>query len=231
MATARAMILRALRMNGEKSRGGTLTTAEESEHLADLNSMLESWSTNRLFVYQIVEEQFNLVVNQSSYTIGSSGNFNTTRPVKIEDTCFINYQSTKFPVSVVDDSTFTGFQTVGLSDRPRNLYYDISVPLGTIKFDYKADSTYEFHLKSWKQLQTFATIDTDVTFPIGYRRAIESNYAIESAPGFKPVQAEVIKIAKESIATIQRLNVPEFRLSLDAGVAGHFGSGSIFTGL
>lgn len=214
------MILRSLRMNGEKVYGGTLTSAEAVDHFNDLNTMLESWSTERLLIYQIVEEAFTLVIGSSAYTIGSGGNFNTTRPVKLEDTCFINYLSHLYQVNVLNERNFTALQTTGLSGMPKNLYFDISVPLATIYFDYSPDVAYDFHLKSWRQLQTFATIDTDVTFPLGYRRAIESNYAIESAPGLTSVSPETARIAKESKAAIRTLNAPESVLRLDLGVAG-----------
>ena len=220
MSTPSTIIVNSLIMLGEKVIGGTLTSAEQTHYLAKLNTFLESCSTNRLFIYQILEESFTLVVGSSAYTVGSGGNFNTTRPVKVEDTCFINYQSRINPVTVANERNFSLLQTVGLSGMPRNLYYDISVPLATIYFDYDPDVAYEFHLKSWKQLQSFAAISTTVLLPLGYLRFIESNFAIECAPGLTSASAETIKIAKESKAAIQALNAPEGILRLDAGVAG-----------
>jgi hypothetical protein len=225
------MIIRALNMLGEKTVGGTLTSAEQTEYLSVLNTMLESWSNERLLIYQILEEAFTLVVNQNNYTIGSGGSFNTTRPIKIEDSCFIREDDTIYSVVVVDERTFSGLQTVAQSDRPRHLYFDVSVPLATIYFDYTPDSAYEFHLKSWKQIQTFGAIGTTVSLPLGYQRAIESNLAIELAPGLTSVSQEVAKIAKDSKAAIKSMNIPEYRLGLDAGVVSHrFGSGNIYTG-
>lgn len=220
MATASSLILRALNMTGEKVIGGTLTSAEQTAYLAVLNTILESWSTERLLVYQILEEAFTLVIGSTAYTIGSGGNFNTTRPVKLEDTCFINYQNRINPVTILNDRNFSALQTVSLSGMPRNLYFDISVPLATIYFDYSPDVAYSFHLKSWKQLQSFAAIGDSVSLPLGYQRAIESNLAIELAPGLTNVSPEVMKIAKESKAAIRALNAPESVLRLDAGVAG-----------
>lgn len=220
MATASGMILRSLNILGEKVIGGTLTSAEQTAYLAVLNTMLESWSIERLLVYQIIEESFTLVIGSSAYTIGSGGNFNTTRPSRIENTCFINYQSRINGVTVLNEANFSALQTVGLIGMPRNLYYDVSVPLGTIYFDYKPDVAYDFHLKSWRQLQSFAAIGDTVTLPIGYQRAIESNLAIELAPGLTSVSPETIKIAKESKAAIRINNAPEGVLRLDLGVAG-----------
>src|SRR5260221_9921674 len=128
MATASSMILRGLTMLGDKIVGDTLTTAEQTAYLAVLNTMLESWSTERLLVYQIVEESFTLVIGSSDYTIGSGGNFNTARPTKVEDTCFINYLNYLYFVEVLSERNFTGLQTQGLSGMPRNLYCNLAAP-------------------------------------------------------------------------------------------------------
>jgi hypothetical protein len=215
------MIIRSLTMLGEKVPGGTLTSAEQTAYLAVLNTMLESWTTERLLIYEIIEEAFALIIGSSAYTIGSGGNFNTTRPVKLEDTCFINYLSHIYQVNILSERNFSALQTVGLSGMPRNLYFDISLPLATIYFDYKPDITYDFHLKSLKQLQTFAAITDTVSLPLGYQRAIESNLAMELAPGLTSVSPETARIAKESKAAVRTLNAPESVLRLDLGVAGH----------
>jgi hypothetical protein len=207
-------------MLGDKVVGDTLSTAEQTAYLAALNTMLESWSIERLLVYQIVEEAFTLVIGSNAYTIGSAGNFNTTRPTKLEDTCFIDYLSTLYPVEVLSERNFTALQTTGLSGMPRNLYYNVAVPLSTIIFDYLPDIAYSFHLKSWKQLQSFAAIGDTVSLPLGYQRAIESNLAIELSPGFISASPELVKVAKESKAAVRSLNNPDSVLRLDLGVAG-----------
>ncbi len=150
-ATASSMIINSLISLGDKIIGDTLTSAEQTYYLAKLNTFLESCDLDRLLVYQIVEESFTLVIGSSSYTIGSGGNFNTARPTKVEDTCFINYLNTLYFVEVLSERNFTGLQTQGLSGMPRNLYYNLAAPLGTITFDYLPDIAYDFHLKSWKQ--------------------------------------------------------------------------------
>lgn len=214
------MIVRALQMLGEKTVGGSLTSSEQTAYLAVLNTMLESWSIERLLIYQIVEEAFTLVIGSEAYTVGSGGNFNTTRPVKLEDTCLIDYLDRLYAVTVLNERNFSALQTASLSGMPRNLYFDISVPLATIYFDYIPDIAYDFHLKSWKQLQSFSAIGDTVALPLGYQRAIEANLAIELAPGLTSVSQEVVKIAKESKAAIRTLNAPEAVLRLPLGIAG-----------
>lgn len=214
------MIINSLISLGDKIIGDTLTTAEQTHYLAKLNTMLESWSTERLLVYQILEESFTLVIGSSDYTIGTGGNFNTARPTKIEDTCFINYLNTLYPVEVLSERNFTALQTEALTGMPHNLYYDLIAPLGVIHFDISPDIAYNFHLKSWKQLQSFTAISDVISLPLGYQRAIESNFALEVSPGYISASPELARVARESKAAIRALNNPDSVLRLDLGVAG-----------
>ena len=80
MAAVSSMILRSMRMIGEKARGETLDSNESVECLAELNTMIESWETQRLTCYSVTQESFSLTASTGTYTIGSGGTFNTARP-------------------------------------------------------------------------------------------------------------------------------------------------------
>ena len=47
----------------------------ETAYLADLNTMMESWSLERLMVYQLLQESKALTASTGSYTIGTGGAF------------------------------------------------------------------------------------------------------------------------------------------------------------
>lgn len=224
MSTPSTMIINALIMTGEKVIGDTLSAAEQTHYLAKLNAMLESWSLERLMCYQIVQESLALTSSVGSYTIGSGGAFNTTRPTRIVDPCFIrNSSSIDYPVELIDAQAY-GLITSKTVDNaiPGYLFYDsaFASSLATIFLYPEPAASLTLYINSWKQLQTFALISTTVTLPPGYQRAIESNFAIESAGGFVNVQPEVIKVAKESKAAIKAVNAPEGILRMDPGVLG-----------
>ena len=84
MATPSTMIIRALQLIGEKGTGDTLSATEQTDYLEVLNAMMESWSIERLMIYQILDESFALTAGNGSYTIGVGANFNTARPDRIE---------------------------------------------------------------------------------------------------------------------------------------------------
>lgn len=218
MATASSIILRGLQQLGDKVVGDTLTANEQTTYLAVLNAMLDSWRIEKLMVHRILETTFTLVSGFDTYTIGAGGNFNMERPDRLEDTCFIMQDNGQYPVRVVDEATLTAQQTKGQRQMPRMVYLDPAFPLANIFFDFTPDKAYEFHLKSWSSLQQFATINDTMTLPSGYQRALESNFALEVAPGYISASPELVKIAKESKARIVAQNTRTTYLTLDVGV-------------
>lgn len=221
MATASSMIVRALRLIGEKPVGGTLTSAEQTAYLADLNAMLESWSIDSLMCYQIVQENFSLSTSTGSYTIGSGGTFNTTRPTRIVDAFIRDSSGYDSPLEIISKESYnTIVEKTTDGTYPEYLYYDAAfvTSLATIRLYPEPSAGLTLFIDSWKQLQNFSTIGTTVVLPPGYQRAIEFNFAIEVAGGFRPVPAEVIKVAKDSKAAIMKVNSPIGILRMDAGI-------------
>jgi hypothetical protein len=75
---------------------------------------------------------------------------------------------------------------------PRWLYYDQgydSSGLATISLYPQPQANLTLYIDSAKQLQSFAAVSTALLMPPGYQRAIESNFTIETSPGFKSVLA------------------------------------------
>jgi hypothetical protein len=124
MTTASDIVSRSLRLIGVLGQGRrTLTANELADGIDALNSMLESFSLERLMVYQILEENFSLVIGTGSYTIGTGGTFNTTRPVKIENAFLRDSSNNDYSLALID-----------------NAQYD-SIPLKTVKYYRKIQKT------------------------------------------------------------------------------------------
>lgn len=232
MATPSSMILNALISIGEKAIGDTLTASEQTHYLSRLNSMLESWSLERLMCYQVVEESHALTSSVGTYTIGSGGVWDTTRPNKIVQAFIRDSDSNDTPVQVINAQAYNEIvakTTTG--SNPDLLYYDgaFAAGLATIYLYPEPSSGLTLYISSWKQLQTFAAISTTVVLPPGYQRAIESNFSVEIAGGFLEVPASVTKIARESKSAIKSINSQDCFMKLDAGIARYRGS-NILTG-
>ena len=210
MTTANELISRSLRLMGVLGTGRrTLTANEASDGLEALNGMLESFSLERLMVYQILEENFPLVAGTADYTIGSGGTFSTTRPIKIESAFLRDSGSIDTPVVVIDNDAYDAIQLKTTQARPEYLYYDPIYPLAYVRLMYVPDAVYTLYLNSWKQLQQFTDGTTSLALPPGYSRMIVYNLAIEMNAEYQTKLApEVVAIATQSKAAIKRLNAP-----------------------
>lgn len=220
MASVSTMILRSLRMIGEKARGETLDSNEQVECLAELNTFIESEQTKRLMCYSVTEDTLALTSSTSTYTIGTNGAFAVTRPTKIVEPCFVRDSSGyDTPVKLVNLDTYGGIVAKGSGYTvPTYLYYDYgfsATSTGTISLYPSPSGSLTLHINSWKQLQSFASLSTVVLMPPGYQLFIESNFAIHMAAGQTPISKELAMIARDSRAAIESLNLPDTIMNID----------------
>lgn len=221
--TASSMILSALRMIGDKRPGGTLTANEQVDYLYDLNAAMDSWGLDRTMIYQLLQESLALTTGTGTYTIGSGGAFNTTRPNKIVDPCFIRDSSgNDYPVTIINAEAYGLIVDKDVDNAiPEWLFYDNAYVsgLGTIRLYPEPSASLTLYINSWKQLQQFALISTELALPPGYQLAIESNFAVIKAGGFTKASPELLKTARDSMARVKSLNVPTGILRMPAGVS------------
>lgn len=220
MTTAADLISTALKLNGKLGQGEALTSNDATDGLNALNSMLDSWWNERLSVYQILRETHTLTISDRDYTIGSGGNINTTRPVKITN-AFITSNSIDYPMEIIDVKAYDGLSAKTIeSDIPHYLYYQPSYPLGIIYLYPTPSAANVLNFDSWKQLQSFSTLTTALSLPPGYQRALEYNLAVELCPlfGMPSPSPTVMKIATESKAAISRTNSPKMNTCVDPGL-------------
>lgn len=203
MTTARSIIKRALLKNGVLTKNESPSGDEASDGLESLNDLIGSWSNDSLLIYARVSESFPLVSGQSSYTIGSGGDFDTSRPLQIL-TAFTRIGSIDYEIDIINDTAFDGITQKDISSSiPEVLYYDASNPLATITI-YPVPTTGTLHIRSEKQLTEFTTLDTDVDLPPGWDRALIYNLALELASEYgQPADQVTYEIAMDSLSKIK----------------------------
>jgi hypothetical protein len=232
MTAVSTMILNSLVATGEKAIGGSLTSAEETFYLNKLNAMLESWSIDRALVYAILQESFSLTAGTASYTIGSGGTFNTTRPVRIVNAFTRDTSNYDNEIAIIPQDRYAAVKvkTTG-NGYPEYLYYDGAdvAGLATIYIYPAPIAGLTLYINSYQQMQSFANVSTALVMPVGYQRAIESNFSLEILPGFAAASPELVKIAKESKAAIKGLNLPDMISTMDSALT-RSSRGSILNG-
>lgn len=208
--TANDIISRAYRILGDLGSGEALTSSQADDGLEALNAMLDSFSIERLMIYQVRQESFTWPTNTASQTIGSGGDFDTHRPDRIEvGTYFEDSNAIAYPVDIVRNREVydTIYDKTVQSSYPELLFYDPSVTLATIYAYPVPNQSLTLKLNSWQPLTVFDSLAEVHNLPPGYRRMLSYNLA-------KELEAEVglvlslgaHRIANQSKAIVKRHN-------------------------
>lgn len=208
--TASDIITRAYRILGDLGTGETLTASQADDGLEALNAMLDSFSIERLMIYQVRQESFTWPASTVSRTIGSGGDFDTHRPDRIENgTYFQDSNNIAYPVDVVRNrAVYDGvYDKTITSSYPEMLFYDPSVTLATMYVYPIPASSLTLKLNSWQPLTVFDTLTEVYNLPPGYRRMMAYNLA-------KELEAEVgltlsigaHRIANQSKSVVKKHN-------------------------
>ncbi len=179
----------ALRIAGLTKGPGIIPDTDiRTELIAAVNDMLALWNCDGHKIFGTSIEAFSLVADQVSYTIGPSGNFNTARPLFIEDANFIfpTDPPIRNPIQIYDSHQWSLQSLQEISGAPPwGLYYDSgfnSSGQGTIYLVGQPPDDYQLELYTWTALKTtFTAVSDSVLFPPGYAEALKTNLAIKAA--------------------------------------------------
>ena len=234
MPATSTMILNSLVMTGEKSLGATLDTDEQRYYLSRINSMIDSWSNEGLMINALSQTSFALTASQGSYTIGNGGDFNMTRPTKVVDPCFIRDTSNvDIELQIIDMIAYGRLAQKNIDGSyPSYLAYDYgysATSTATVYLWPEPAASLTLYINTLQPLTNLSTMSQNLILPPGYQDAIESNFAIRSAPGFITVSQDLKDHAKAAKAAIKTTNLRVPVSRLDYGVTGYPNS-SILTG-
>jgi len=204
MATAKTITDAAYRLNSILFS----STNQDDNALEALNNMISSWSAEGLLVPYNTTETFTLTIGKSTYTIGSGGDFNTVRPLRIIDAFIRDSGSNDHSVDV--SMTRIEYNAIVQKDakaRPTRLYFDPQYPKGKIYFNYEPDTAETLYLTSEKTITEFAALSTTVDLPAFYKEALVYNLAIRLSQELDTQLAqETLGIAIFNKNTIENIN-------------------------
>lgn len=224
--TARDLIEGSLRLIGALASGESASASEAANGLTSLNDLIDAWSTELLLIPNKVREEFALTGNQQTYTMGTGGDFDTTRPQKIEDALIqftANVPVLELPMKILNTPEYAGIFLKEITSKfPTLLYSDNAFPLANITvWPVPDNATYSLVLYSLKALTSLANLSTSLSLPPGYQRALRYALAIDLAPEYgKTPSPVVIAIADQAKAEIKRMNAEPRYLRVDDALVG-----------
>jgi hypothetical protein len=205
MTTARALIKQAFRKAKILSVGQSPTAEEFTDALVTINDFLGEWSNDGLSVNVLTTEAFSLVGGTASYSIGSGQTFNTTRPMRIE-TAYVRVGTLDSPVRPLTDREYAeiGYKSQQ-STYPEFLHFNNGYPYAQIDFWPVPASNYSVYLVTEKPLSPIASLDTTLSFPPGWEKAIKAQLVCELAPEYgQDVDQNMLREAQNAKRAIRK---------------------------
>jgi hypothetical protein len=226
--TPNDLIQKALQRITVLSEGETMSSKQAADGLDTLNSLVDAWAADRLMIYQQTRTQFTIVANTATYTVGSGGDVNIVRPVYVDH---INYivDTTVTPNLEIQMQPLTddAWAKVPIKDLTSvyptcwywNPTFDTSRATLTLWPVPTASNLGGAIYYQGPAIAEFASLDTVILMPPGYRRMMITNLAAElvSEYGINPQTVPtLLQQASVSLATVKRANIELMDLSLDA---------------
>lgn len=238
--TGQSLVTFALKKIGSYGVGQTLQASDANEGLETLNAMISGLNIQSLAKLVIAREVFDIVANQSSYTIGIGANFNTARPTSIQNAKLLLNSATPAFEQQIGILTDQEYQAIPFKAQTNTLFSSLyyqptyeTTGFGTIiLWPVPTTADNDLVIYSQKALVEFADLTTQYFWPEGAKEMLGYGLALRLAPDYaRPVPDDVRTLARQSLATFKRNNTRPVDLSNDAAaIGGNAGWFNIYTG-
>jgi len=218
VATAGDQINAALRLLGVLAEGETTSASVSQDSLAAMNQMIDSWNTERLMVYNTIDQMFTWPAGFIERTLGPTGDFVGLRPVLLDDSTYYRDPGTNvsFGIKFINQQQYDGIAVKTVtSTYPQVMWINMEFPNIAMTVYPKPTRDLEWHFISVQELAQPATLATDIYMPPGYLRAFKYNLACEIAPEFGVEPSPTVsRIAMTSKRNLKRINNPDDIMSM-----------------
>ena len=212
MASAGEIINGSLRLIGALAEGEVPSAETSADALMAMNQMIDSWNTERLMIYNTIDQIFTWPSDEITQTLGPTGDFVGLRPVALDDSTYYRDASTgvSFGIKFINQQQYDGIAVKTVtSTYPQVMWINMEYPDIAMTIYPKPTRALEWHFISVQELAQPATLATELAFPPGYLRAFRYNLAREIAAefGIEPPRT-VSQIANVSKRNLKSQNNP-----------------------
>ncbi len=227
MASVGDAITDALTRLGVIGESETPASGDLAKGFSVLTSLTDSWGAERLTIPYIKRTTATITANQTSYTVGTSGNVNIVRPVFITNMAILDSSQDpdlEIPIQNLTDDAYAAIQQKDLtSTLPTCGYYNptYASSQGTlIPWPIPTSSTLSWVLYHPVAIAQFSATSSTITLPPGYYEFIVTNLAFKlcSIYGVPPEVREAMR--EEALAAKAIIKAANFRpmdMSMPAG--------------
>jgi hypothetical protein len=179
--TARTILTATFKDLGVLGQGETMTAPMAQDGLYYLNSLVDQLATQPAAMPFIARQVFDVVANQSTYTMGPGGDFDTTRPTGLTGAGLLLLQSGAPPVEIprglLTDDAYQAIQLKTLTSQLwTDVYFNPTYAGGLASvflWPTPTTSANQCVLYRLDVIGGFADLDTAYDFPYGYQQVYE----------------------------------------------------------
>ena len=180
MTTVNDIVIDALEITGLKSPWDDIDTAWQTVGRRRLNSIIDGWNVSKIKGYTQQKITSSISTFKQTYTIGSGGDIDANRPVKIERAFITTLDNIKSPLEIVTFNEFNDYTTgTQLASEPLWLWYDAKDTLGEINLYPTPTSNFNLELYCLLSFGKYSAPTDVVTLPDGYERLLTYQLAVE----------------------------------------------------
>lgn len=218
--SATAIIYDAYRRLGVLRAGQSTSPEAMDDALSSLNDLVDSWNTERLTIYAITRNLYDLTAGEQTYTLGDLEVDGGKRPQRLEAVRIVYSGSTvETPLEILTLEQWGGGR--------RGVYFDTAFPVGQLHLSPAPASGDRLALYYWSLFGAFQDLETTYDFPPGYALALKTNLALLLAPMARihtkvdqPLYELIERQAAESLAKIKALNIQPILIGVDPALIG-----------
>jgi hypothetical protein len=202
MPTARTLIRKAMLEIGALTKTEQPAADEANDALDALNDLIASWSNFSDNIYSRTQETFPLSA-AATYTIGTGQTFNTARPIQIIE-AYTTSGNINYPLIIINQEQYNNITFPSATGYPEYLAYNNGYPYGVISLYPVPSGVTSITLLTEKAITQFATLDTSMSLPEGWARALIKNLAIDIAAAYgQEPSASLVKTAQDAVGAIK----------------------------
>lgn len=214
------LIKSSLRLIHQLGPGRSPSNSEAADALLVFNSMLDSWSTERLAIHEIRRDTYPWTGGAACKTIGPGGHYEAPRPVRITEAGII-VTDDETPLDICCARKWATVSRKYETGTPRVLHNDGGHPRSGLWLWPVPESDLTLVLYAWRVLIAFANVNQDVDFPPGYFDAIRYNLAVHLGEEWgKQVSERTERMAADKKGWIKALNMPTLEMGVDDALVG-----------
>lgn len=210
-----------LRLSGVLGVGQSPLAQDENDAQTALEMMLKQWQRRRWIVFRLDEIAVPLATNRATYTVGPGGDFDyPIRPGSIEGVFLRQLVGggppssfpVDFPIRIITSrQEWNAIPLKGLRSWPGQIYYDPTLPLGTLYiWPIPIQHLFELHVNPAQDIETFTSdvsADTDEFLPGEAEEAIIYNLACRIRVNYRlPPDPAMIALAQSCLNTLRTNN-------------------------